>query len=76
MIMMLDETERRACEPMRAAGASCSRGRNRRGALAPTPISTNFVRLVNAIGLATEDAPDREAQADRLFALMMDGVRP
>jgi hypothetical protein len=33
----------------------------------------DLVRLVNAIALALEDAPDRVALADRLFALMMDG---
>jgi hypothetical protein len=34
----------------------------------------DLVRLVNAIALATEDAPDRVALADHQFALMMDGV--
>jgi hypothetical protein len=35
----------------------------------------DLLRLVNAIGLATEDAPDRDAQAERMFTLMIDGIR-
>jgi AcrR family transcriptional regulator len=76
MIMMLDEREGRPCDAMRAAGAKLlARAQEAGSARADTDID-DLVRLVNAIGFATEDAPDREAQADRLFALMMDGVRP
>jgi AcrR family transcriptional regulator len=76
MIMMLDETGNLRCAPMRAAGATLlARAQEAGHARADTEID-DLVRLVNAIGFATEDAPDRDAQADRLFALMMDGVRP
>jgi hypothetical protein len=35
----------------------------------------DVMRMVSAIVLATEEAPDGPAQADRLFAVMMDGLR-
>ena len=35
----------------------------------------DLLRLVSAIALATEDAPDGAAQAERMFALLMNGVR-
>jgi hypothetical protein len=35
----------------------------------------DLLRFVSAIALATEDAPDGAAQAERMFALMMDGLR-
>jgi hypothetical protein len=35
----------------------------------------DLLRMVNAIGLATEDAADADARADRLLTLLIDGVR-
>jgi AcrR family transcriptional regulator len=76
MIMMLDENGNPACDAMRQSGAKLlARAQQAGRARADTNVD-DLVRLVNAIGVATEDAPDREAQADRLFALMMDGMRP
>jgi AcrR family transcriptional regulator len=77
MIMMLDDgTGNLPCEALRAEGARLlARAQQAGRARADTDID-DLIRLVNAIGIATEDAPDREAQADRLFALMMGGVRP
>jgi AcrR family transcriptional regulator len=75
MIMMLDDEGGRACEPLRAAGAKLLARAQQAGRARAAADIDDLLRLVNAIGLATEDAPDREAQADRLFALMMDGVR-
>ena len=76
MIMMLDEKEGRPCEALRESGQKLlARAQQAGRARVDTDID-DLVRMVNAIGLATEEAPDREAQADRLFALMMDGVRP
>src|SRR5882724_1680594 len=71
MIMMLDEGERRACEPLREAGAKLLARAQAAGQARTDTDFDDLMRLVNAIGMATEDAPDREAQAGRLFALMM-----
>jgi AcrR family transcriptional regulator len=76
MIMMLDENGGMRCEPMRAAGAKLLARAQEAGAARVGTDIEDLVRLVSAIEMATEDSPDREAQADRLFALMMDGVRP
>jgi AcrR family transcriptional regulator len=75
MIMMLDESGGRACASLRTAGAKLLARAQQAGRASAAADIDDLLRLVNAIGLATEDAPDREAQADRLFALMMDGVR-
>jgi AcrR family transcriptional regulator len=77
MIMMLDDGNGNLrCEPLRAQGARLlKRAQDAGQARAGTDID-DLIRLVNAIGIATEDAPDREAQADRLFHLMIDGLRP
>jgi AcrR family transcriptional regulator len=77
MIMMFDENgcgAPNACEPLREVGARLLARAQEAGRVRADAEIDDLVRLVNAIALATEDAPDREAQADRLFALMMDGV--
>jgi hypothetical protein len=35
----------------------------------------DIIRLVNAIAITTEDAPDGDAAAERMFTLMVDGLR-
>jgi AcrR family transcriptional regulator len=75
MIMMLDEKEGRACEALRASGARLLARAQAAGSARADLDIDDLVRLVSVIGLATEDAQDRKAQADRLFALMLDGVR-
>jgi AcrR family transcriptional regulator len=77
MIMMLDDDSggQTPCEEMRAAGERLLARAQEAGAFRPDADIDDLVRLVNAIELATHDAPDGAAQADRLFALMMDGVR-
>ncbi len=75
MIMMLDTPGAQVCDAMRASGAALlARAQELGHARASTDID-DLVRLVSAIGIATEGAPDREIQADRLFTLVMDGVR-
>jgi AcrR family transcriptional regulator len=75
MIMMLDTPGGQVCDAMRTSGAALlARAQELGHARASTDID-DLVRLVSAIGIATEGAPDREVQADRLFALVMDGVR-
>jgi AcrR family transcriptional regulator len=37
---------------------------------------TDVIRLVHAIGTASERAPEDAGQADRLLAVVMDGLRP
>ncbi|MEU9833541.1 helix-turn-helix domain-containing protein [Streptosporangium sp. NPDC048047] len=45
-------------------------------AVRPGIAVTHLLKLVGAISLATEQEPDGPAEADRLLALAIDGVRP
>jgi len=78
MIMMLDEQgcgASNACDALHDIGAKLlQRAQQSGGVRADTEID-DLIRLVNAIGFATEGAPDRERQSDRLFDLMMEGLR-
>jgi AcrR family transcriptional regulator len=78
MITMLDEHADAPppCEAMRVSGAALlARAQSSGDVRADTNIE-DLLRLVNAVALATEDTPDGQAQADRMFTLLMDGVRP
>ncbi|TMR93021.1 TetR/AcrR family transcriptional regulator [Nonomuraea basaltis] len=46
------------------------------GAVRPEIAITQLLKLVSAISLATEQEPDGPAEADRLLAIAIDGVRP
>ena len=79
MIMMLDEQgcgASNACDALHEIGAKLLRRAQESGAVRADTDIDDLLRLVNAIGLATEDAPDRERQSDRLFALIMQGLKP
>ena len=41
----------------------------------PDADAKDLIRLVHAVNIATEKAPDPE-QADRMLALILDGLRP
>ena len=78
MIMMLDEQgggTPNACDALHDIGAQLLQRAQRAGAVRADTEIDDRLRLVNAIGLATEDAPDRQRQSDRLFDLMMEGLR-
>ncbi len=77
MIMMLDDEAGRpsVCEEMREASAKLLARAQESGDVRADADIDDLVRLVSAIGLATEDAPDRAAQADRMLALVLDGAR-
>jgi AcrR family transcriptional regulator len=45
------------------------------GAVRPDADAGDVIRLVHAVSIATEKAPD-PGQADRMLALIMDGLRP
>jgi AcrR family transcriptional regulator len=79
MIMMLDEQgcgASNACDALHEIGAKLLRRAQESGGVRADTEIDDLLRLVNAIGLATEDAPDRERQSDRLFALIMQGLKP
>jgi AcrR family transcriptional regulator len=63
------------CTQMRSVGAQLLQRAQDAGAARPDADAEDLVRLVNALVSATDDADDREALADRLFALMIDGLR-
>jgi AcrR family transcriptional regulator len=46
------------------------------GAIRPDIDVTTLLRLVNAISITSERAPDRSAQAEQLLSIMLDGLRP
>jgi AcrR family transcriptional regulator len=78
MIMMLDEQgcgASNACDALHNIGAKLLERAQLSGAVRADTEIDDLLRLVNAIGLATEDAPDRVGQSDRLFDLMMQGLR-
>jgi AcrR family transcriptional regulator len=63
------------CGQMRAVGAELLRRAQEAGTARPDADAEDLVRLVNALVSATADADDRSALADRLFTLMIDGLR-
>ena len=77
VLTMLDDEEHPTpdCEAMRRSGAALLQRAQRDGEVRPDTDIDDLLRMVNAIGLATEDAPDAAASADRLFDLMIAGVR-
>jgi len=77
MIMMLDDQcpGPSPCEALREAGAQLLARAQDAGAVRADADIDDLIRMVNAIGLATEDAPDGPARAERLFGLMIDGIR-
>jgi AcrR family transcriptional regulator len=78
MIMMLDDQgcgASNACDALHEIGAKLLRRAQQSGSVRADTEIDDLLRLVNAIGLATEDAPDREGQSDRMFALMIEGLR-
>ena len=76
MIKMLDhEGDALPCEAMRSAGAALVARAREAGVIRSDVDIDDLIRLVNAIGLATEDAPNGSAQAEHLLAVVIDGVR-
>jgi AcrR family transcriptional regulator len=63
------------CRQMRAVGEQLLQRAKDQGTARADAEADDLVRLVNALVSATDDADDRAALADRLFALMMDGLR-
>lgn len=72
-----DPTLGETCHTMivSAGDALLVRARDAR-AVRPGVTVTQLLALVSAIALATEQEPDGPAEADRLLALVIDGVRP
>lgn len=65
-----------ACKAeLHAAGAALVARAAEAGAVRPGLEVGDLLRLVYGIALATERAPDGRAQADRLLAIMLDGLR-
>jgi hypothetical protein len=63
------------CAQMRAVGAQLLQRAKDEGTARDDADAEDLVRLVNALASATDDADDRGALAERLFALMIDGLR-
>jgi AcrR family transcriptional regulator len=70
-----DEDASLLCSRMRAVGAQLLARAQAQGAVRTDTDIDDLVRLVNALVSATADADDRTALTDRLFALMVDGLR-
>jgi AcrR family transcriptional regulator len=74
-LMLCEQQPPQACAPMRDAGATLLARAQAAGEVRTDTDIDDLLHLVVGIGLASEDAPDGAALADRLFALMLDGVR-
>lgn len=59
---------------LRSAGAELLVDAQLAGAVRPDLAITDLLKLANAVALATETALDRESEADRLLALVTDGI--
>jgi AcrR family transcriptional regulator len=70
-----DEDALLLCSHMRSVGAQLLARAQAQGAVRTDTDIDDLVRLVNALVAATDDAADRTALTDRLFALMIDGLR-
>jgi AcrR family transcriptional regulator len=57
------------------AGAALLERARRAGAVAAEADATDVLRMVGAIAWAAQDGPDNSAQADRLLALLLRGLR-
>ena len=79
VIEMLDlddgETHQPTCARMRETGAQLLARAQAEGSARPDADAEDLVRLVNALVSATVDAEDRAALTERLFTLMVDGLR-
>jgi AcrR family transcriptional regulator len=56
-------------------GAALLARAQRSGAVAPGAANADVLKMIGAIAWAAQDAPDRSGQADRLLALLMNGLR-
>jgi AcrR family transcriptional regulator len=76
MLAMLDvpDDEPSPCESMRRSGAALLARAQDAGAVRSGVDADDLVRMVQAVVLAAEDSPDHET-AERLFALVLDGIR-
>jgi AcrR family transcriptional regulator len=61
-------------EMFQAGAALLARARES-GAVVPEADETDVLRMVGAIAWAAQDSPDSTAQADRLLALLLNGLR-
>lgn len=77
MLTMLDKGDDQppACEDLRAAGTSLLEKAQAAGAVRSDVDVDDLCRMGSAISIASEDADDNGEIAQRLFGLMMDGVR-
>ena len=77
MLAMLDagDGEPRACEAMRQSGAALLARAQAAGDVREGVDIDDLVRMVQAIRLAADDSADPDT-AERLFAFVLDGVRP
>ena len=72
---LLGEDHEPPCAQMREVGAQLLKRAQDEGTARPDAHADDLVRLVNALVSATDDADDRAALTDRLFTLMVDGLR-
>jgi AcrR family transcriptional regulator len=64
-----------SCEAMRQAAALLLARAQVAGTVRRDVDADDVMRLVGALALAVDDSPDGAERADRLFGLMMDGLR-
>ncbi len=74
LTMLAQHDEPPACEAMRQAGAQLLARAQAAGAVRPGVEIDDLVRMVQAVSLAAEECDD-DGTAERLFSLLLDGIR-
>jgi AcrR family transcriptional regulator len=69
------DAEQSACGRLRVMAEDQVAAAKAAGVIRADVTADDIVRLVNAIALTTEDTSDGDAVAERLFGLMVDGLR-
>ncbi len=78
MLNMLDDPDGPPppCEAMMTTGAALLARAQERGVVRADVDASDLSRMVGAIALATDGAPDGPVCSNRLFQVMLDGLRP
>jgi hypothetical protein len=73
--VMIDQPDAPRCGSVRQAGGALLDRAQTAGAVRAGVDIDDLLRLVNAVALAADEGDAQQARADRLFELLLDGVR-
>jgi AcrR family transcriptional regulator len=75
MLTSLDDERATSCQAMKQSAEVLLTRAQAAGEVRPDVDVEDVMRLVGALAIAVDDAPGADERADRLFDLMMDGLR-